>query len=631
VIPEIGHSALWLAAGLAFVQAMAPFWQQSGLAVALPAAVAQGFLCLLAFASLTWAFLVSDFSVELVAANSHTAKPTLYKLTGVWANHEGSMLLWVTILALFGGVSALTVRSMGDRFRMILVAAQGMLALGFYAFLLLASNPFARIAPAPVEGSGLNPLLQDPGLAFHPPLLYLGYVGLSVTFAFAVAALFDNRVDRQWARMMRPWVLAAWSFLTAGITLGSFWAYYELGWGGWWFWDPVENASLMPWLAATALFHSAGVLAARGALRNWTVLLAIVAFSLSMLGTFIVRSGLLTSVHAFAVDPTRGIFLLVLLTLYVGGALGVYALRAGTVTAGGSLQLVSREGALVANNLILSAVLGVVIVGTLYPLLLDALAGRTVSVGKPYFETALLPLLLPLLLLMGLGPLLHWRSRMTAALLRRMLPMAGLALAAGLVGLAFGLRTPLAIAGVVLAAWLAAASLAILVRRKLRHTPAATWGLVLAHCGVAVMALGITVSSARSVEVFGNLAPGEALAAGPFRVVMLGVEPAAGPNFTALRGNLELAGGAGPLGLLLPEKRSFSNPPNETTETDIHVAWQGNLYAALGDGDGSGRWQVRLHWQPLVALIWYGGLMAALGGLMSVWGSTWPLRRARAA
>jgi cytochrome c-type biogenesis protein CcmF len=619
MIPEIGHAALWLAAGLALAQALAGFRADGG-RIAVPAALLQGALCAVAFAALTWAFVKSDFSVALVAGNSHTAKPELYKWTGVWANHEGSMLLWVSVLAVFGALAAVRAKGLGERFRTVMLSAQGFIALGFYAYLLIASNPFARIVPAPIEGSGMNPLLQDPGLAFHPPLLYIGYVGLSVTFSFAVAALLLNRVTPEWARAVKPWVLGAWSFLTAGITLGSFWAYYELGWGGWWFWDPVENASLMPWLAATALFHSVGVLAARGALKNWTLLLAVVAFSLSMVGTFIVRSGLLTSVHAFAVDPERGVFLLILLAIYVGGALTLYALRAGTVTTGAPFRPVSREGGLVVNNLILSAVLGVVFLGTLYPLLLEATTGEQVSVGPPYFQTALLPLLLPLVALMAAGPLMRWRAMDWTGLGRRLVPALVLGLAAIGVALALGMRSPLALAGVALSAWLAAASVMIFRGRKLkrvRRIPASIWGTALAHLGIAVTTLGIAVSGAGNIETLANLAPGGKLSAGPYTAQVDDITPAAGPNYTAIRAMLSVTG-PGATTVLMPERRTFVSPGNETTETDIWPRLTGNLYAVLGPGDGTGRWQVRLVWQPMIALIWIGGMMAALGGLIAM-------------
>ncbi|MGB7405512.1 MAG: heme lyase CcmF/NrfE family subunit, partial [Pacificimonas sp.] len=469
MIVESGHFALWLCAALALVQL---FWGgmrlrgqadgRAALAVLVPAGIAQGLLCLFAFAALIWAFAVSDFSVQLVATNSHLMKPFGYKLTGAWANHEGSMLLWVTILALSGLLIAWRATSLGDRFRARAIQVMGGLALGFYAYLLLSSNPFLRLDPAPVDGNGLNPLLQDPGLAFHPPLLYFGYVGLSAAFALAVAGMIEGRVGPAWARLLQPWVLGAWSFLTAGIALGSFWAYYELGWGGWWFWDPVENASLMPWLAATALFHSVGVVAKRDALRNWTLLLAVAAFSFSMVGTFIVRSGLLTSVHAFAVDPERGLFLLMLLGLYVGGALLLYAWRAGSVARGVPFRLWSREGALVANNLLLSAILGVVFIGTLYPVALEGLTGERVSVGPPYFESALIPLILPLIALMAIGPWLRWRKANMGDVRKRAFVFGIVAVVAGALFFVFGIGGVLAGVGVALAAWLGIASLAML-------------------------------------------------------------------------------------------------------------------------------------------------------------------------
>ena len=626
MIPETGHFALWLAAALALAQLVGGGWRIAGeeeagarLRLLVPAAVAQGALCLTAFAALIWAFAVSDFSVALVAANSHTAKPLLYKLTGAWANHEGSMLLWVMVLALFGAAAALTAKALGPAFRARLIQSMGAIALGFYAYLLISSNPFERLLPAPPQGLGLNPLLQDPGLAFHPPLLYLGYVGLSVTFGFAVAALFERQVGPSWARAVRPWVLTAWGFLTAGIMLGSFWAYYELGWGGWWFWDPVENASLMPWLAATALFHSVGVLAARDALRNWTILLAVAAFSFSMIGTFIVRSGLLTSVHAFAVDPERGLFLLVLLGIYVGGALALYALRASTVAEGAGFRPVSREGALVLNNLLLSAILGVVFIGTLYPLVLEVLTGERVSVGPPYFESALLPLIFLLLIAMAAGPLLRWRRTDMRRLSRRLLPallVAGLLAAAAIIA---GMQGVLAVAGVAVAGWLGAASVAIIAGRRMRRLPASTIGTATAHFGVAVMALGIAVSAAGSEERIFNLAPGETAEIAGHGIRLDAVLPAAGPNYTSVRGVVSVIAGE-QLVRLLPERRAFVSPMQVTTETDILARAGGNLYAVIGEGDGAGRWQVRLHWQPLVALIWIGGLIAGIGGFVAALG-----------
>ena len=629
MIPETGHLALWLATALALAQALGGGWYlragadgARALALAKPAAYAQAALCLLAFGALIWSFAVSDFSVRLVATNSHTAKPFGYKLSGAWANHEGSMLLWVSVLALFGGLVARRATALGPRFQARLIQIMGVLALGFYAYLLISSNPFERLDPAPAEGAGLNPLLQDPGLVFHPPLLYLGYVGLSAAFALAVAALVERRVGPEWARAVRPWVLSAWSFLTAGIMLGSFWAYYELGWGGWWFWDPVENASLMPWLAATALFHSVGVLAQRDALRNWTILLAVAAFSFSMIGTFIVRSGLLTSVHTFAVDPERGLFLLALLGLYVGGALALYAWRAGTVSAGAGFRPASREGLLVLNNLLLSAILGVVFIGTLYPVALEGITGERVSVGPPYFEAALTPLILLLVAAMAVGPLMRWRRTNLERLRKPLIAALSVAGVFATVAAIAGVRGALALLGVALAGWLAAASLAILRGRDLRRVPAGTLGTAVAHFGAALAALGISVSAAGSEERIASLAPGETVAVAGEIVTLRTVEPTAGPNYTSVMALLS-AGDH----VLRPERRAFVNPMQVTTETDIWARPAGNLYAVIGEGDGSGRWQVRLHWQPLIALIWIGGLVAAAGGAIAAGGR---LGRARA-
>ena len=461
-------------------------------------AALQAVLVLVAFGCLLTVFARTDLSVALVAASSHSEKPWLYKLSGTWGNHEGSMLLWVTVLAMAGALVAGGERLLDRATKAATLATQGAIALGFYAFLLFASNPFARLNPAPVEGQGLNPLLQDPGLAFHPPTLYLGYVGLSVAFSFAVGALVTGRVDQEFARAMRPWVLISWVFLTLGITAGSYWAYYELGWGGWWFWDPVENASLMPWLSATALLHSTSVLAARDGLRVWTVMLAVLAFSLSMVGTFLVRSGVLTSVHSFAVDPTRGAFLLVLLALYIGGALTLFALRAHTVAEGTRFALWSREGALVVNNLLLTGILAVVLVGTLYPLAAEAM-GTPISVGPPYFDSAGAAFAIPLLAVMAVGPLLRWRRDSRRRVGRSLrVPAAVLAIAA-LAAVVAGVPL-LPLLGFVTGSALLVASLLPLVGRSLRRTPLPTWGMVVAHAGLAVAVLGMASESAWSVE-----------------------------------------------------------------------------------------------------------------------------------
>jgi cytochrome c-type biogenesis protein CcmF len=626
MIAEAGLAALWMAAALSLLQLFFGIFAlrpggEALLRPVRPVAIVQGALAALAFVLLVQLFLSTDLSVKLVAANSHSAKPWLYKFAGTWGNHEGSMLLWVTVLALAGAAVAWFERRLPERTLIATLAAQAAIGLGFYAFLLFASNPFERLNPAPIEGNGLNPLLQDPGLAFHPPTLYFGYVGISVAFSFAVGALVTRDVGPAFARAMRPWVLAAWIFLTLGITAGSYWAYYELGWGGWWFWDPVENASLMPWLAATALLHSVTVLATRDGLRAWTVMLAVVAFSMSMVGTFIVRSGILTSVHSFAVDPTRGFFILVLLGLYVGGALALFGLRVGTVREGSTFDPVSREGALVANNLLLSAILGVVLVGTLYPLGVEAVTGEKLSVGSPYFNKAAGPLALALVAIMAVGPLLKWRRDRLGDLVKRLwlpiaLTIAGLALLLLLapdVGL-------LPLLGLVLAFGTAAASVAPLWKRNLRRTPLFIWGMVAAHLGIAVSLAGMASESAFTKETLVAARVGDTVKVGPYRVRLDGVEPVAGPNWTAIQAQLTARRGEGSGIVLQPQARMFSSPPTETSEAAIATRLDGQLYTVLGREDAQGRWQLRLWWKPFVTLIWLGGGLIAFGGLLALIG-----------
>ncbi|QHL90861.1 heme lyase CcmF/NrfE family subunit [Sphingomonas changnyeongensis] len=630
MIAEAGLAALWLAAALALLQLVmgatafagrGDAARMVGGAVVGPAAVAQGLLTLLAFMLLVWLFTESDMSVRLVAANSHSAKPMLYKIAGTWGNHEGSMLLWVTILGVAGAAVALFERRVSARMRHATLAAQAAIGLGFFAFLLFSSNPFERLAPAAAEGQGLNPLLQDPGLAFHPPTLYLGYVGLSVAFSFAVGALLTREVDAGFARAMRPWVLAAWIMLTLGITAGSYWAYYELGWGGWWFWDPVENASLMPWLAATALLHSVTVLATRDALRAWTVMLAVIAFSMSMVGTFLVRSGILTSVHAFAVDPQRGSFILALLALYIGGALALFGLRIATVKEGAQFEPVSREGALVGNNLLLTAILGVVFVGTLYPLAAEALSGEKLSVGPPYFDATAGPLALLMFVLMAAGPLLRWRRDQAKALIRRLaVPMlAGVAALGAVLVFAPGIRI-LPLLGLVTAIGVGAASVAPLFGRNLRRTPLFIWGMVIAHLGVAVSLAGMACDSAFTRETLVALNPGEARMVGPYSVRLTAIDPVAGPNWTALEATLVAQRGTNAPITLKPQARSWPNPVTQTSESAIATAWDGQLYTVLGAQDERGRWQLRLWWKPFVTLIWLGGGLIALGGALALVG-----------
>jgi cytochrome c-type biogenesis protein CcmF len=591
-----------------------------------PIAIVQALLVGLAFLALIQLFLRTDLSVKLVAANSHSMKPWLYKFAGAWGNHEGSMLLWVTVLALAGAAVALFERRLPERTLVATLAAQAAIGLGFYAFLLFSSNPFERLFPVPIEGNGLNPLLQDPGLAFHPPTLYFGYVGVSIAFSFAVGALVTRDVGPAFARAMRPWVLGAWIFLTLGITAGSYWAYYELGWGGWWFWDPVENASLMPWLAATALLHSVTVLATRDGLRAWTVMLAVVAFSMSMVGTFLVRSGILTSVHSFAVDPRRGAFILILLALYIGGALTLFGLRVGTVKEGSTFEPVSREGALVVNNLLLCIVLALVFMGTLYPLATEAL-GVKVSIGAPYFNLVTGPFALLLVVIMALGPLMRWRRDRLREVARRVaLPILVTALVLlAVVLLAPGMRL-LPLLGLVLALGVGSASLAPLWKRNLLRTPLFTWGMVVSHLGIAVALAGMASESAFNKETLVAARIGDRVSVGPYSLSFDSVEPIAGPNWTAVEATLTVRRGTGDPFVLRPQARMFSSPPTETSEAAIATRLDGQLYTVIGKPDGGGRWQLRLWWKPFVTLIWLGGAMVAFGGFLALVGR---VRRAR--
>jgi len=569
-------------------------------------------------------------SVALVYENSHSAKPFLYKVAGAWGNHEGSMLLWVTVLSVAGAFLALFSRRTGERTLIAALGSQAALALGFYAFLLIASNPFARLDPPAFEGRGLNPLLQDPGLAFHPPTLYFGYVGLSVAFSLAVGALLTGEVDAKLARAMRPWVLGAWIFLTLGITAGSYWAYYELGWGGWWFWDPVENASLMPWLAATALLHSINVLAARGALKAWTMMLAVIAFSMSMVGTFLVRSGVLTSVHAFAIDPERGTFLLGLLAVYVGAAFALFAVRGATLKEGAPFELVSRETGLVINNLLLSVILGIVFLGTLYPLLVEAVSGEKLSVGAPYFNSVAGPLALLLAVLVGVGPLLAWRRERRPVLKQLTVPalLGATALAISLiVAPGIGILPRL---GLTVAAYLAAAAIVPLTGRNPLRAPLATWGMVVAHVGIAVGLAGMAANAAFTQETLAVTKPGERLAVGPWLVEFSGVTPTAGKNWTAVEGKLLATRGQG-LVTLKPQTRYFTDPPTATNEAAIATFWNGQLYTVVGKSDGEDGWQLRLWWKPFVTLIWLGGALVGLGGTLALIGHLWRLRRRKGA
>jgi len=641
---DAGYATLWLAFAAAVAQLVSGMLAlrrggQGARAAVVPLALAQAGLATFSFACLVAVFARTDLSVLVVAQNSHSAKPMLYKIAASWGNHEGSMLLWVTILGLAGATVALFERRLRPDTKAATLAAQAAISLGFYAFLLFSSNPFLRI-PGVIEGAGLNPLLQDPGLAFHPPTLYVGYVGMSAAFSFAVGALVTRNVGPDFARAMRPWVLGAWLFLTVGITAGSYWAYYTLGWGGWWFWDPVENASLMPWLAATALLHSVTVLATRDGLRAWTIMLSVLAFSMSMVGTFLVRSGILTSVHAFAVDPERGIFILALLVLYIGGALALFALRIGTVSEGTRFDMVSREAALVINNLLLTVILVVVLAGTLYPLMLEAASGTKISVGAPYFNGAAGPVALLLLALLGVGPLLRWRRDNSRLLVDRTAPALLAGAAALLLVAAFaGHIGVLPLLGLVVAAFVAVASVAPLWKRKLTRTPLFTWGMVIAHLGCAVSIAGMASDSAFTKENMVAMAQGETRAVGPFAVTLQGVRTRPGPNYEALEAVLSVRQGTGAPFEMLPQLHQFTTPQMTTNQAAIRTFWNGQLYLVVGDNSEGGRWLIRMWWKPFVTLIWLGGAMIALGGGLSLlgrvkrdlWTDRRPLRAAEAA
>jgi len=626
MIAEAGLAALWLAAAMALLQFVGGLTLLRGGAGQLvplikPAAYVQGGLCAFAFFALMWLFYVTDLSVLLVASNSHIDKPMIFKLAGTWGNHEGSMLLWVAVLSVSGAAIAFFEKRIDAKTLYATLAVQGFIALGFFAFLLFASNPFERLVPAPLEGAGLNPLLQDVGLAFHPPTLYMGYVGLSIAFSFAVGALLTNQVGPAFARAMRPWVLAAWIFLTIGIAAGSYWAYYELGWGGWWFWDPVENASLMPWLAATALLHSASVLATRNALRAWTIMLALVAFAMSMAGTFLVRSGILTSVHAFAVDPERGAFILALMLIYTSIAFVIFALRIGTVKQGEPFQLVSREGGIVANNIFLSVILAIVLIGTLYPLAAEAM-GDKISVGPPYFNKATVPVMLLLMVALLIGPMLRWRRD---ALMRIKYWLIGAVAILVCGGLAAWKMAPdtrlLPLLGIALSLTLAVAAWLPLRGRKLLRTPLPIFGMVIAHFGIAVSVFGMAAEAGFSSETLTALAPGESAEIAGWKVKLDDVKPVLGDNWVAVEGEM-VASKNGDTFMLRPQSRQFYKPEMQTSEAALLTRWNGQLYAVIAqpDQEGDGRWQVRLWWKPYVTFIWYGGILIALGGTISLFG-----------
>ena len=633
--PEVGHFALILALAVALVLGVLPLagavrGQSAWMAVARPAARLQLLFVVVAYACLTEAFVRNDFSVLYVAEHSNSALPLMYRIAAVWGGHEGSILLWILMLAGWTFAVATFSRHLPERMVARILGVMGLVSVGFLLFTLLTSNPFERLLPAAAEGRDLNPLLQDPGMVIHPPMLYMGYVGFSVAFAFALSALLSGRLDAAWARWSRPWVTVAWCFLTLGIALGSFWAYYELGWGGWWFWDPVENASFMPWLAGTALMHSLAVTERRGGFRMWTALLAIIAFSLSLLGTFLVRSGVLSSVHAFATDPARGIFILAFLVVVIGGSLLLFAWRAPKVGVGGSFELVSRESMLLANNVLLLVATAAVLLGTLYPLVLDALGLGKLSVGPPYFETVFVPLVAPALFLMGVGPIARWRQASAIDLARRLRwALAVSALAALVAPFALGSWTPWVSFGLLLASWIVSSSAVNLwtrlrghpapgLRARLAAQPASYYGMLLAHGGMAVFIVGVTLVKAYGIEKDVRMQPGDTATLGAYVFRFEGVADLRGPNYTGARATMTVTGDGHSVATLRPEKRLYTATGMPMTEAAIDPGLTRDLYVSVGEPLPDGAWAVRLHVKPFVDWIWGGCVLMALGGLLAV-------------
>ena len=645
MIPEIGQLALILAALLALAQGTLPIVGAAQripawMALARPAAQGQFVFVAIAFACLAWSFVTNDFSVLNVASNSNSQLPLPYRFAATWGSHEGSMLLWVLMLAAWTVAVTLFSRHLPAEMVARVLGVMGLISLGFLFFMLLTSNPFDRLFPPPPDGRDLNPLLQDPGMVIHPPMLYMGYVGFSVAFAFAIAALLGGRLDSTWARWSRPWTTAAWCFLTVGVMLGSWWAYYELGWGGWWFWDPVENASFMPWLVGTALIHSLAVTEKRGAFRSWTVLLAILAFSLSLLGTFLVRSGVLTSVHAFATDPKRGVFILAFLTLAIGGSLVLYATRAHRVAAGGDFEPVSRESMLLANNVLLLVAAGSVLLGTLYPLFLDALALGKISVGPPYFEAVFVPLMAPLAFLMGIGPIARWKQASLPDLWSRLSWALGVAVVTALVlPAATGKWSPLVSLGLALALWIVAATV-VGARERIRNArgsvavrlaqqPRAWWGMTFAHLGIAVFIVGVTLVKGYETERDVRMAVGDTVTVGGYTFRFAGVRDAAGPNYRAVRGAVDVSRDGRSVRTLHPEKRVYNAQEMPMTEAAIASGVLGDLYVSLGDPVGDGAWTLRVYHKPFVTWIWGGCLLMAFGGLLALSDRRYRVRAAR--
>ncbi len=633
MIAELGQFSLILALSMAIILGLLPVIGAARsiagwVYVARPAAYAQLLFLALSYVCLTYAFLVHDFSVAYVAQNSNTALPTLYLISGVWGAHEGSLLLWALILSIWTALVAAFSRNIPDITMARVLGIMGLVSIGFISFLLFTSNPFARLFPSPVEGRDLNPLLQDPGLAIHPPMLYMGYVGFSVAFAFSIAALLEGRLDSAWARWSRPWTNIAWMFLTIGIALGSWWAYYELGWGGWWFWDPVENASFMPWLVGTALIHSLAASEKRGVFKTWTVLLAIFAFSLSLLGTFLVRSGVLTSVHAFASDPARGLFILIFLAVVVGGSLMLYAIRAPQVKSSASFELVSRESMLLINNVLLVVTAASILLGTLYPLFIDALGLGKISVGPPYFNAVFIPVMAPLAFAVGLGVLLRWKRDQISALTKRLLWIVIVCLVGGLlIPLAMPFYSWAAVLGITLALWTVATSLLAFKDRfgnkgfswqRLKEIPAGFYGMTTAHLGIAVFVIGITLTSIYSVERDIKMAPGDTLDMSGYVFKFQGIKQTDGPNYTAQQGFLTVSYQGEQVARLQPQKRVYRVQTMPMTEAAIDAGLFRDLFVAIGEPLGhQGAWSLRIYYKAFIRWIWLGALFMAAGGLIA--------------
>ena len=632
MITELGHFSLILAFCVAIIQAVVPLvgahrrWP-GWMAVAEPAATAQFLLTAVAFASVTYAFVTSDFSLRLVTLNSHTAKPMLYKVSGVWGNHEGSMLLWVLILTLFGATAAWFGGNLPPTMKARVLAVQSSISVAFFAFIIFTSNPFTRLVQPPFDGQDLNPLLQDPGLAFHPPFLYLGYVGLSMAFSFAVAALIEGRVDAAWGRWVRPWTLAAWMFLTIGIALGSWWAYYELGWGGFWFWDPVENASFMPWLIAAALLHSAIVVEKRESLKSWTILLAILAFGFSLIGTFIVRSGVLTSVHAFASDPERGMMILFILAFFVGGALTLFAMRSNAMQAKGVFGLVSRESGILLNNIILAVSSFVVFIGTIWPLVAEMFFDRKLSVGAPFFDQAFSPFMILLGIALPIGAMLPWKRANLTATVRKLIPAMGLALAVALLGYVMQTgRSLLGPVGLLLGTWIVVGTAIDLWSRtgrngsfaRLFRLPRADWGKSIAHAGLGVTMLGVSGLMAWELEDISTVQIGESIEIGSYEVMLTEVKRVPGPNYVSTMASVDVLKNGSFVRTLYPEKRVYPVQAMPTTEAAIDNGFLRDVYVVIGDPQEDGGWALRSHVKPLANWIWGGSILMALGGIFSL-------------